>query len=96
MPPPQPWRASWRSSAGAKANTDCPGSVSSRTNRARRPRRQTAVVVGQFFSGFDVAQRDDPHLAANLVGLAVRLARVIDERRYAEAVDDLFAAVQSK
>jgi len=35
-------------------------------------------------------------LAGNLVGLAVRLARVIDERRYAEAVDDLFAAVQSK
>src|ERR1700723_700437 len=47
------------------------------------------IVVSQFFSGGNIPQRDDPHLAANLVGLAVRLAGMIDEGRDPVAVNNL-------
>ena len=54
------------------------------------------VVVGQLFARRDVAQRDDPHLAANLIGLAVRLAGMIDEGSDSVAIDDALAAVESE
>ena len=54
------------------------------------------VVVGQFFSGLNIAQRDDPHLAPDLIGLAVRFAGMIDEGSHAVAVDDALAPVQAE
>src|SRR5271169_1467163 len=54
------------------------------------------VVIGQFFSRRDIAQRDDPHLPPYLIGLTVRSARMIDEGGHAVAVNNAFAAVQSE
>ena len=52
------------------------------------------VVVGQLFSRFNVAQRNDPHLPSDLIGFAVRFAAMIDERCNAIAIDDALAAVE--
>src|ERR1035438_745398 len=54
------------------------------------------VIVGQFLPGLDVAQGDDPHLAADLVGFAVRLARMIHKRRHSTALNDHLSPVQPK
>src|ERR1039458_1974828 len=52
------------------------------------------IVISQFFPGLDVAQRDDPHLAADLICFAVRPARMIHERRYPAAIDDDLSPVK--
>jgi len=46
------------------------------------------VVVGQFFSGGDVAYSFDPDATPNFAGLAVRVAGVVNEHRHAVPVDD--------
>src|SRR5580692_224513 len=52
------------------------------------------VVVGQFFSSRNIALRDDPHLAPNLISLAVWLTGMIDERGHPVAINDALAAIQ--
>src|SRR5712692_1136251 len=54
------------------------------------------VIVGQFFSGLNIAQRDDPHLAPDLIGLAIRFAGMIDEGGHPVAVNNAFCAVQAE
>ena len=54
------------------------------------------VVVGQLFSWSNVAQGDHPHLPSDLIGLAVRLARVVDERGHTVAINDLLASVETE
>ena len=54
------------------------------------------VVVGEFFSRSDVAQGDDPDVFVKLVSLAVGIAAVIDERRDAIPVDDVFALADAE
>ena len=57
-----------------------------------------AVVVVEFFAGRDIAQRLDEDPAVLLVGLAVRVARVVDPARGVAAVqgidDTLFVDVE--
>src|SRR5205085_5189210 len=52
------------------------------------------VVVGQLFARGNVAQGDDPHAPALLVGVTVRIARMVDERGHAVSIDQLVASAQ--
>lgn len=47
-----------------------------------------AIVVGNLFSSYDIADGLDPDPAAALLGLAVRLTAVVDEHRHGVAIDD--------
>jgi hypothetical protein len=55
---------------------------------------EEAVVVGEFFASFDVAQGNYPHSSRDDVGFAIGFARMIDERSDAVAVDDMLSAVE--
>lgn len=55
------------------------------------------IVVGQLFSGGNVARADDPHAAVNvLFGFAIRIAGMVDKGRESVAVDDIFFLADRK
>lgn len=54
------------------------------------------VVVGEFFAAADIAHRAYEDSAVNLVGLAVRVARMIDKCGDAVAIDHTLAVGQAK
>src|SRR6266853_1914069 len=54
------------------------------------------VVVSQFLARPNIAQRNDPHLALDLIGFAVRRTGMIHECRNAIPINDFLAAIQTK
>src|SRR5271165_3931345 len=46
------------------------------------------VVVRDFLAGLQITQRLDKDTAVNLIRLAIRIARVVDEHGHAMAVND--------
>src|SRR5712671_7662405 len=54
------------------------------------------VVVSQFLALHNIAQRNDPHLALDLIGFTVRAAGMIHERRNAIPINDFLATIQTK
>ena len=57
---------------------------------------EEVVVVGEFFTGLDIAPRDDPDPSPDDVGLAIWLAGMIDKRGHTVAVHDVLAAIESE
>ena len=55
-----------------------------------------AVVVGNLFSRLDFADGRDPDASADLLGLTIRVAAVVNEHGHAMTVDDDGAVTESK
>jgi hypothetical protein len=54
------------------------------------------VVIGELFSGFDVAQGHDPYAIVDLVGLAVWITSMVHESSHAKAIDNGIAVIHSE
>ena len=57
---------------------------------------EEVVVIGEFFSGFDITQRHDPYAIVDLIGLTVWITSMVHESGHAEAVNDRVAVVHGK
>src|SRR5215471_404074 len=54
------------------------------------------VIVGQFFAGLNIARGNDPDAIIDLVGFAVRIARMVYKGRHAEAVNNRVAIIHGE
>jgi hypothetical protein len=57
---------------------------------------EEVVVIGELFSGFNVAQGHDPDSVVDLIGFAIWITRMIHKSGHAEAVNDRVAVVHGK
>jgi hypothetical protein len=54
------------------------------------------VVIGELFSGFNVAEGHNPNAVVDLIGLAVWITCMVHERGHAKAVNNCVAVVHGE